>query len=86
MSTDISTMPAEAVRGFDASRLEALSAGEPELLKAARAAAFARYLELSMPSRRDEEWKRTDPEQFPFDRVEPLPLLTGSAVRQVQRS
>jgi len=75
MSTDISTMPAEAVRGFDASRLEALSAGEPELLKAARSAAFARYLELPMPSRRDEEWKRTGPELFPFDRVDPLPLL-----------
>ncbi|HPG00122.1 MAG TPA: Fe-S cluster assembly protein SufD [Kiritimatiellia bacterium] len=76
MTTDVSKVQVPVnVPGFDGAMVAALSVGEPALLSAARAAALEKYRSLPMPSRRDEEWKRTEPDLFPFDRVKPLPLL-----------
>ena len=76
MTTDASQVQVPViVPGFDGAAAAALSAGEPELLRAARAAGLEKYTGLPMPSRRDEEWKRTDPALFPFDVAKPLPLL-----------
>jgi Fe-S cluster assembly protein SufD len=57
--------------GFDESARPA--AAEPDPIKTRRDAAYARYLALPMPTSRDEEWRRTDPALFPFERFTPAP-------------
>ncbi len=57
------------VPGFDESARPA--AAEPDLITARREAAFKQYLELPMPTARDEEWRRTDPALIPFERFKP---------------
>ncbi|MCZ7592493.1 MAG: Fe-S cluster assembly protein SufD [Kiritimatiellae bacterium] len=67
------------VPGFDESSLPS-DGSEPALLREKRAAAFAKYSELPMPTVRDEEWRRTDPEMFPFDEFTPAPALAPISV------
>lgn len=58
---------AELVPGFDAAafgRLE--TAGEPAILAESRRAAFDAYTSIPMPTRKVEEWRRTDLTAFPF--------------------
>ena len=50
--------------GFDAQTLEKSVQGEPDWLRDKRRTAFAAYERLPMPSRTDEEWRRTDVSQF----------------------
>lgn len=74
MTTAPLSVEAAFVPGFEESSLPR-DAGEPALLQAKRAAAFAQYSELPMPTIRDEEWRRTDPEMFPFDQFAAAPAL-----------
>ena len=46
--------------GFDTQTLEKTGQGEPDWLRDRRRHAFAAYERLPMPSRTDEEWRRTD--------------------------
>jgi Fe-S cluster assembly protein SufD len=50
--------------GFTAETLEKSGQGEPDWLRDRRRTAFAAYDRLPMPSRTDEEWRRTDVSQF----------------------
>jgi Fe-S cluster assembly protein SufD len=77
MTTVQLTPEAAGLPGFDETLLARIGgAAEPALLQEKRAAAFAQYRELPMPQVRDEEWRRTDPALFPFDRFAPSPRLT----------
>lgn len=62
------------VPGFEEANLPR-NAGEPALLQAKRTAAFAQYRELPVPTARDDEWRRTDPALFPFERFTPAAVL-----------
>jgi Fe-S cluster assembly protein SufD len=50
--------------GFNAETLEKTGQGEPDWLRDRRRNALAAYERLPMPSRTDEEWRRTDVTQF----------------------
>jgi Fe-S cluster assembly protein SufD len=78
--------------GFTAESFDAFIAArnEPVWLKAIRRAAWKQFLELPLPSRREEEWMRTDIRLFKLDKfapagqaqaadtaVAPAPLLTA---------
>jgi len=63
------------IPGFDESSLPA-NGNQPALLQAKRAAAFAQYCEVPLPSARDDEWRRTDPASFPFERFSPAAPLS----------
>ena len=45
---------------FNAETLEKTGQGEPDWLRDRRQTAFAAYERMPMPSRTDEEWRRTD--------------------------
>lgn len=72
-----------ALAGFTRETLEALiaSRNEPEWVQQARRAAFDVYERLPMPTRTDEEWRRTDLRSLKLDRLVPFagldqPVLT----------
>jgi len=46
--------------GFTEETLEQTGQGEPDWLRERRRTAFAAYERMPMPSRTDEEWRRTD--------------------------
>jgi Fe-S cluster assembly protein SufD len=46
--------------GFNAETLEKSGQGEPDWLRDRRRTAYAAFERLPMPSRTDEEWRRTD--------------------------
>lgn len=73
MTTAQLDLAAVLTPGFDESARP--NADEPALLRAKRDAGFAQYIELPMPTVRDEEWRRTDPALIPFDRFSPAPWL-----------
>ena len=50
--------------------------GEPAWLEAARKAALARFVELGFPTRRDEEWKYTNPAPIAKVAWQPAPAAT----------
>lgn len=67
-------MPAAAVTsGFTAASFEAFLADrrDPPWLVDMRRAAFARFLELPLPSRREEEWMQTDIRLFRLEKFAP---------------
>ena len=68
------TEEAACVPGFDENRLAGVDDGNA-LLKAKRLTAYAQYAALPLPTARDEEWRRTDPGLFPFDRFTPAAAL-----------
>lgn len=73
--SDVSTV-IPSLPGFDAAVFaQAGAPGEPALLAAKRAQAFAATRTLAPPTARDEEWRRTDPERFPFAQFQRLPAL-----------
>src|SRR5215471_4198450 len=53
--------------------------GEPDWLRARRRAAFAAYERLPLPSRSDEEWRRTDIRSLNLDAFEPFERADGAA-------
>jgi Fe-S cluster assembly protein SufD len=53
--------------------------GEPEWLRARRRQAFAVYERLPLPSRSDEEWRRTDIRGLDLDAFEPFERADGAA-------
>ena len=53
--------------------------GEPDWLRARRRDAFAAYERLSLPSRSDEEWRRTDIRGLNLDAFEPFERADGAA-------
>ncbi|MBN8627267.1 MAG: Fe-S cluster assembly protein SufD, partial [Planctomycetes bacterium] len=59
--------------GFTAESFDAFIAvrNEPVWLKAIRRAAWNQFLELPLPSRREEEWMRTDIRLFKLDKFAP---------------
>src|SRR5215467_15788163 len=52
--------------------------GEPDWLRARRRAAFAAYERLPLPSRSDEEWRRTDIRALDLDAFEPFERADGA--------
>ena len=74
-SADLLGLPA-----FDEAAFAGRShAGEPALLADKRAAAFAACRALPPPSAADDEWRRTDPALFPFERFAPRAELRPRA-------
>jgi len=53
--------------------------GEPEWLRARRRASFEVFERLPMPSRSDEEWRRTDLKGFSLEGLEPFEQANGAA-------
>ena len=53
--------------------------GEPDWLRARRRDAFAAYERLPLPSRSDEEWRRTDIRGLNLDAFEPFERADGAA-------
>jgi Fe-S cluster assembly protein SufD len=53
--------------------------GEPDWLRARRREAFAAFERLPMPSRSDEEWRRTDVRGLDLDAFEPFERANGVA-------
>src|SRR5262245_52734661 len=53
--------------------------GEPDWLRARRREAFAAFERLPMPSRSDEEWRRTDVRGLDLDAFEPFERADGAA-------
>ena len=62
------------LKGFSREAVLALSAakGEPEWVRDWRLAAWETYERLPMPTRSDEEWRRTDLRQLKLDRLTPF--------------
>ena len=60
--------------GFSREAVEALSRqkGEPAWVREARLAAWETYERLPMPTRQDEEWRRTDLRRLRLDRFKPF--------------
>jgi Fe-S cluster assembly protein SufD len=54
-----------------------VAAGEPQLIRAKREEALAAYASMATPTTATEEWRRTDPGSFPFDKVTATPLLSA---------
>ncbi len=73
----MSTRVAERTRGFTREAAEELSylLGEPDWLRERRLAAWEIYERTPMPSRTDEEWRRTDIRRLPIDAVLPFAEL-----------
>ncbi|MCS7246188.1 MAG: Fe-S cluster assembly protein SufD [Thermomicrobium sp.] len=69
----MSTRVTERTQGFSREAVEELSAvlGEPSWLRERRLAAWEIYERTPMPSRTDEEWRRTDIRRLPIDAVRP---------------
>jgi Fe-S cluster assembly protein SufD len=67
--------------GFSRSAVEELSGlhGEPDWLRARRREAFEIYERLPLPSRSDEEWRRTDIRGLDLDSFEPFERADGAA-------
>jgi Fe-S cluster assembly protein SufD len=67
--------------GFSSSAVEELSGlhGEPDWLRARRREAFEIYERLSLPSRSDEEWRRTDIRGLDLESFEPFERADGAA-------
>jgi Fe-S cluster assembly protein SufD len=67
--------------GFRIESVEELAAlhGEPEWLRARRREAFAAYERLPIPSRSEEEWRRTDVRQLDLDAFEAFERADGAA-------
>src|SRR5690349_12528298 len=53
--------------------------GEPDWLRARRREAYAAFERLPMPSRSDEEWRRTDVRGLDLDAFEPFERANGPA-------
>src|SRR5215813_11259993 len=53
--------------------------GEPDWLRARRRDAFATYERVPLPSRSDEEWRRTDIRGLNLDAFEPFERADGAA-------
>ncbi|MBO9306250.1 Fe-S cluster assembly protein SufD [Thermomicrobium sp.] len=70
----MSTRVAERTRGFTREAVEELShlLDEPAWLRERRLAAWEIYERTPMPSRTDEEWRRTDIRRLPIDQVVPF--------------
>ncbi|GBD16119.1 FeS cluster assembly protein SufB [bacterium HR26] len=70
----MSTTVQETARGFSRRAVEELSwrRGEPEWVRARRLEAWSIYEATPMPSRTDEEWRRTDIRRLPIDQVLPF--------------
>jgi len=65
--TQTETKEAQFIAGFDEEVFNGLNtAGEPAALRAKREAAFDVYRSLASPTAKHEEWRRTDPQLFPF--------------------
>ena len=60
--------------GFSREAVEALSRSrnEPDWVREARLAAWETYESLPMPTRSDEEWRRTDLRRLKLDRFAPF--------------
>jgi len=68
--------PTPVVGPFSEEYFKSLTASaDSTVLDKKRQEGFESYLEQATPTVRDEEWRRTDPALFPFDRVTPLPEL-----------
>ena len=69
----MATAVQELTRGFTREAVEELSRrrGEPDWLRTRRLAAWEAYLALPMPTRTDEEWRRTDIRDLPLEDVLP---------------
>jgi Fe-S cluster assembly protein SufD len=67
--------------GFSRSAVEELSGlhGEPDWLRARRREAFEIYERLPLPSRSDEEWRRTDIRGLDLESFEPFERADGAA-------
>jgi len=67
--------------GFSIEAVEELGSlhGEPDWLRARRREAFAAFERLPMPSRSDEEWRRTDVRGLDLDAFEPFERANGAA-------
>ena len=78
MQTDTT---AKTFRGFSQEALEELirRKGEPEWAAALRTDAWQAYLATPMPSRKDEEWRRTDLSMLDLDGVAPFAEGSGPA-------
>jgi Fe-S cluster assembly protein SufD len=71
--------PAPAtVPGYDQAAMSALLETQP-LLHAKREEGFAAYAALPVPTLRHEEWRRTDPALFPFEKFTAPARLSASA-------
>ena len=70
----MSTAVQEITRGFTREAAEELSRrrNEPEWLRTRRLAAWEAYMAIPMPTRTDEEWRRTDIRDLPLDAVLPF--------------
>jgi len=77
----MSTVTAELTRGFSREAVEALSwqRQEPDWVRAKRLEAWALYEQIPMPSRTDEDWRRTDIRRLPIDTVAPYGALERHA-------
>ena len=66
---------------FDRKAVEELGSlhGEPEWLRARRREAFEVYERLALPSRSDEEWRRTSLKGLDLDAFEALESADGAA-------
>jgi Fe-S cluster assembly protein SufD len=77
----MSTTVQDTARGFSRRAVEELSwrRGEPDWVRARRLDAWAAYEATPMPSRTDEEWRRTDIRRLPIDQVFPFAGLDRRA-------
>jgi Fe-S cluster assembly protein SufD len=82
----MATAVQEMTRGFTREAAEELSRrrDEPEWLRTRRLAAWEAYMALPMPTRTDEEWRRTDVRDLPIDAV--LPYTPEFAPRVSSRA
>ena len=80
-----------ARRGFNQDALDALIArrDEPEWMRQRRRDAWAIFQAMPMPTRQDEEWRRTDLRRLKLDDYEPAasPIpATGTLVPHAEQS
>ena len=70
-----------APRGFTAATIHSLleRLDEPDWMRDRRLAAWRAYEEIPMPTRQDEEWRRTDLRGLKLDQVEPYGSVTAPA-------
>lgn len=70
----MATSVQEITRGFSREAVEELSRrrNEPDWLRMKRLAAWEAYQAIPMPTRTDEEWRRTDIRDLPLDDVAPF--------------
>ena len=69
----------DATRGFTRRAVEELSSlrGEPDWVREKRLAAWEAYEAIPMPTRTDEEWRRTDIRRLPIGDVAPYATPNG---------